>query len=485
MPFYPTVLVAAFLLAAFFDADVSPYAALRVFAVALVATAILTAVCVFLLGSLWGGLVSIVIVLMARAGDPIHVIAAAVLIPASAAAWLLCRRLWPDAELLRRPIAALNLLASLLLAVTVGAAILDGSIGRMELRVPASPSSLITDSDRGGAHPDIYLILLDGYPREDTLSRLFHYDNSPFSDGLRAEGFDISDTASSNYMYTDLTLSSMFHMRYLEDIPDRREVRVPFGVSLRWAINHNPVWDDLRSRGYVIAASKAPWEEVGLRSADVFCGEAPNNFELFLVRTTLIGRLVTAIDQDFEADAHRASVNEAFDCLDRMDEPTTQPKLVVVHVGGPHLPVVFAADGDAASRDVFGHTAEDPTASAVDFQHAYVEQLKYLNSKLTEALEPLTTRPDRPIVIVMSDHGSELRLDWGNGLNSDMQERFGNFFAARTPGRPSLFPQDVTPIELFPTLLNAYLETQWPVPPPRFFASAAQDKLSVAEIQRP
>ena len=41
--------------------------------------------------------------------------------------------------------------------------------------------------------PDIYVVLLDAYPRADTLDNDFGYDNSPFLDGLRAEGFDVAE----------------------------------------------------------------------------------------------------------------------------------------------------------------------------------------------------------------------------------------------------------------------------------------------------
>jgi hypothetical protein len=102
-----------------------------------------------------------------------------------------------------------------------------------------------------------------------------------------------------------------------------------------------------------------------------------------------------------------------------------------------------------------------------------------------DAIESLSQRPDDPVVIVMSDHGSELNLDWGNGLGSDMRERFGTLFAARTPGRPAILPDDVTPVQVFPYLLNAYLAEDIPIPRARFFASTAQDMLTLWEIERP
>ena len=485
LPFYPILLVASFLLATFFDADVSPYAALRAFGVVLLGATLISLVAVVLLGRMWGGLVAVALFMIARPGDPIHVAAAVVLVVAVAGFWRLSRRLWPRAEVLREPTGALNLMAAFLLLATVGSAALDGTLMRMEIAVASGPESLTADTTHASRPPDIYVILLDGYPRADTLQRLFDYDNTPFLDELRQRGFDVSDEPTSNYMYTDLTLTSMFHMEYVDQIANRNDVSVPYGVSLRYAINHNPVWDDLRSHGYLVAATKAPWEEVALRSADVLCGVAPNDFELFLVRTTLAGRLLAMVDPAIEADSHRAAVDDAFDCLGRMAQPTNQPKLVFVHVGSPHLPVVFTADGKAASGDVFGYTSADPVASRAAFEAAYVDQVRYLNRKVLAAVLPLIQRPDDPVVILMSDHGSEIGLDWGNAIASDLRERFSSFFVARTPGHPLLFGQGPTPVQVFPTLLNAYLSEEVRIPQARYFMSTPQDELTLTEIPRP
>lgn len=40
-----------------------------------------------------------------------------------------------------------------------------------------------------------------------------------------------------------------------------------------------------------------------------------------------------------------------------------------------------------------------------------------------------------------------------------MTEHFRTFFAARTPGHGTLFPDDMSPVNLMPILLNAYFGT--------------------------
>ena len=95
-----------------------------------------------------------------------------------------------------------------------------------------------------GYHPDIYFILLDQYPRSDSLKLMCGGDNWPFLDGLRKLGFYVADRSASNYPRTAMTIASMLNMAYLdekllgpvkEDCPD-------LGVPAR-AVAHNAVFD--------------------------------------------------------------------------------------------------------------------------------------------------------------------------------------------------------------------------------------------------
>lgn len=222
-----------------------------------------------------------------------------------------------------------------------------------------------------------------------------------------------------------------------------------------------------------------------MRQADLFCGDQINDFELYWLRSTLFGLVVDTFNPNFKRDQHRDVVSQAFDCLGRISAPTSTPKFVFIHVGGPHLPVVFTRSGGAADLDVFGHTAQELDVTPERFASAYTGEIQYLNSRVLEAVDRLAQRPDAPIVIVMSDHGSESRLDWADSSRSDLQERFSNFFAARTPSKPLIFPNDITPINIFPILFDAYFDEAIPPLEARFFLSPTDDKLEFTEIPDP
>lgn len=100
--------------------------------------------------------------------------------------------------------------------------------------------------------PDIYLLMLDGYPRADTLASDFGYDNGPFLTSMERLGFSVAWDAHSNYNSTILTLVSMFNIR------DAREL-VPTDVKppkdfelLSQALNGASGLSELRNAGYEI-----------------------------------------------------------------------------------------------------------------------------------------------------------------------------------------------------------------------------------------
>ena len=485
LPWYPVALAGVIVFSAYLDSDVSAHAAVRPFVVVVAATAVLTVVAARLLGHTRGPIVVASLVLVVRSGDPLHALIATLLVGLAGFTWLMARRILPGVAVVRDPNRLLNSVTLVLLGSTLLTAAVTGTLGRIDLGQGRPFATVATANAEHPDSPDIYLVLLDGYPRADTLERLFDFDNADFIAQLRDRGFEIAGSSRSNYMYTGMSLSSVLHMQYVQEIPGAVGARTPYGASLRTLINHNPVWDELRSRGYLIAANQAPWESVGMRDADLFCGDEINDFELYLLRVSLVGHLVDAVYPPFEANQHRDMINQAFDCLGQMSSPTSSPKFVFTHVGGPHLPVVFTESGAAAGRDVFGYTKQELKVSGERFASAYAGEIEYLNQRTLEAVDRLLARPDAPIVIVMSDHGSESRLNWTDASRSDLQERFSNFFAYRTPSRPAVFGAGITPINIFPILLDAYFGQNLPLVEDRFFVSPANQTLKFTEIPDP
>ncbi len=65
--------------------------------------------------------------------------------------------------------------------------------------------------------PDVYLIVLDSYPRHDALLSGLKFDNTPFLKELTDLGFVIPTCNMSNYDNTILSMPSILNMHYMED----------------------------------------------------------------------------------------------------------------------------------------------------------------------------------------------------------------------------------------------------------------------------
>ena len=485
LPWHAPGLAAALVIGQYNGQITSVMAIWRPLVVLIVATLVLAAVVGLAVRSLqWGGLTASTSLLLLRNVDLGQALAAFFVVIIGLVAMNFALR-W---RAIPRPAAVttrlVNIFAAALLAILAVNIVVEGRVPEIvadwrqgislsEFEASAAPVAL-ADASR----PDVYLIQLDGYPRADTLNRLFDFDNSAFVSELEARGLLIASDSHSNYMYTELTMASMLQMRHISDIPDIGAER-----DLRVQINHNPTFDAFRERGYIVAATASGWESEAMRSADVFCGASTiDDFERNLLSRTVLGRLIGLAAPALVADQERTSVNTALDCIsDIAAVRTDRPRFLYAHVPAPHLPILFDSGGNPATPDLYGYTAQELSVTAHEFQQGYTAGLEYLNSRVIHAVDAINAQSTvPPIIIIFSDHGSESHLNWGNALLSDMDERFSNFFAAATPGAPGLFGEHPTPVNTFPVLLNHYLGADYPLRPESRFMSTVQDRLGLA-----
>jgi hypothetical protein len=318
------------------------------------------------------------------------------------------------------------------------------------------------------------VILLDGYARADTFTRLFDADNEPFLAALESRGFEVSPHSRSNYLGTSLTLASMFNMVHLDAIPglDGLSPSDPhYLADLRERIDHNEAFDQLRDRGYGINVVSSGFTEVSLRSADRFVDTGqPNEFEIGLLRATGLAYPLWAASPGLFPGLHRQRVRDELAALGSIPSTPGRPRFVYAHVPSPHAPFVFGPEGqplDPTDPDTFYEdTRIGRGLDTETFARRYVDQAHYLNGLVLQAIDRILAQSAAPpVIIVMSDHGSASGFDWQDPANSDLNERSANFFAALTPGRSKVFGDDITPVNVFRRLFGAYFGAQLPDQP--------------------
>ena len=391
---------------------------------------------------------------------------------------------WIAVRLLRRPGAiaaftrAANITGIALLLVVIITAALDGSAA------PAIAEADLTGqrSDAGSSAPgarDIYVLLLDAYPRADILRDRYGHVEPGIAEGLEERGFDVSDGSRANYLFTQQTLASMLQMRHLPDMPE--VMHPPSGSAnhaLRMAILDNPAFEVLRGGGYDIVTVVNGHENVALTTADrvVDTGQV-SAFERHLIRRTALISALELLWPDWMPGQLRERVKGTFAATaDLAAEPHDAPRFTFVHVPAPHAPLLFRADGSPQDvTDLHTFQADSPQAiglSRDEYIAQALEQVAYVDMKaldLVDEIRSLTN--DEAAIVVMSDHGFRIDVTFGDPEEPDLEERFGTLLAALTPGHGDLFGETPTNINILPILLNAYLDARLACQPDRAYAN--------------
>jgi len=320
-----------------------------------------------------------------------------------------------------------------------------------------SPPDEVPSSAAGIEAPDIYLVLLDGYPRADTLLSQLGHDNGPFLESMRGLGFDVAEAAHSNYTLTPLTLASMFNAKHIDKLVPDPPSGWP-GQARRFSelINEGAMLSVARQAGYEVVSLPMPTGYTTLYAADRFVDFGlMTEFELQLLDAEIIRRMLRDVQLEFVRDQHRQRILRTFDQLSKLaEEDAARPRLIFAHLLAPHPPLVFAADGSPVRIEGCLWTlCAFPSPLPTYVGEASAGQVTYLNSLVKDTVTAIVERSIRPaVIVVFSDHGS--RYD-----ASDKAEHLRSLLLTRTPGHPGMFPPDSSPINVLPRILNAYVGT--------------------------
>jgi hypothetical protein len=491
LPWHPFLFTVVIVLTAWLDAAVSPYAAFRSLAVALLIAALLTGVAGLALrsvqagaivasatiGVLWSKKLLTTIVDIGTRMGPLVIVWGLLIVVALFLAVRAVRRLAP--RLTRESVTvALNRSSLLLVVVAFAFGLVNG-------RMAATSSDLdqgvgIAEwpaGDRGTPpRPDIFVILLDGYPRADVLDFAFDFDNAPFLDALTDRGFEVAGVSHSDYLWTHVSVPSVLNLAYVEQIPALLEViqgQAPRQPTLRTTIADNVAFDVAREHDYTPVGVASGFEEVAPRLADVYVdGGQLNEFETSLLVSTFAGDIVAAVAPDFASAQQRDRIRYNLGVLpDIASRPDRAPAFTWAHVPAPHQPVVFGEGGEPVvvpiSDTFYADSPHERGEDPAEFIERYRAQLPYLNDLVLEAVDDiLATSTVPPVIILLADHGSASAVDWvvtdpATADPARLLERTGTLFAALTPGKPDLFPDDTSPVNIMRLLFDAYLGTDY------------------------
>lgn len=324
------------------------------------------------------------------------------------------------------------------------------------------------------AMPDVYVLILDGYGRDDVLRAVYGYPN-PFASELRSLDFYIAEAAASNYSQTAQSVASMLNVDYLSALLSEADPGFTSRTGLGSLIADSRVFRAFRSAGYRVVVYESEYQLVRPEPADVALRPAIHltDFEYGVYEGTVLPRFCRWLGRPPSWPthlAHRYQVNWVLDRLTSGPVADGRPTLVFAHILLPHPPFVFGPQGEYRPTPLPGTFADgdewrfDAQGTGENYVVGYVAGLRFLNGRLSTLVRRLTETSGRPAIIYLQgDHGPGSRLYWDAPSASDLRERLGILLAMRFPDgdSPPLYPA-ITPVNAMRVLLNRALGSRLP-----------------------
>jgi hypothetical protein len=148
--------------------------------------------------------------------------------------------------------------------------------------------------------------------------------------------------------------------------------------------------------------------------------------------------------------------------------PSDRARFVYAHLPVPHSPFVYGPNGEP--RDPapgLHHYLSGPAAHRTVDRAAYLsdyrDQLTFVNTRILRLVDSIlagSTR--RPVVVLVSDHGSRSGFDFSVIDAASVDESTANLVAVRSPGHRRLLGDEQTLVNVLGPVLDAYLGTHHP-----------------------
>lgn len=309
---------------------------------------------------------------------------------------------------------------------------------------------------RAATGPNIYIVLLDGYPRRDTLMDDMGIDNGPFESELAARGFDVYDDAHTDRRYTDLTLMNLL-TGSIEGVPLDTAPASEVQWLVRRALSEAALPREAQAAGYEWDIIDSPAGHVTFTAGTHFQHGGVNTFEDNMLAESVFGPMVKSLLPFLLTDSLRGHFEDSVDSLISLADPDAH-RLVLAHLFQPHLPFLWDANGDPMpvpfvwpKVNIFAAQIETMGMTLADYSDSMKGDLATLNPKLLAMVDEIVARDPGAVVVLFSDHGARYSLEL------KQTEWYRNFLAARTPGYPLLFADDPKPTAILRTLLPIYV----------------------------
>lgn len=343
--------------------------------------------------------------------------------------------------------------------------------------IPAVAEDIHLNSE---VRPDIYVIILDGYARQDVLKSMYAYDNSGFISELEKRGFYVPAENHSNYIQTPFTMASLWNFEYVQPW----EPPSDYHQYLLKPIQNNRVFHLLDEIGYTTVSFEGPLSYTQIKNSDVYLTNflPVNKFESLLLVNSPLEPLSNIFNLRIPIPSyktHQTHVLYEFDTLPMIPASIPGPKIVYAHIMAPHPPFVFDQNGNVLPQEQPYRMWDDSDSAGGQekYRKGYREQLIFINREILEAIDGILANSEAPpVILVMGDHGPASMFYWNFDKPGCIWERTSNLYALLLPGvrGDGMLYASISPVNTFRVIFNTYFATDLPLLEDRTYLAASQ-----------
>lgn len=353
----------------------------------------------------------------------------------------------------------------------VGASSLSLAYGITAQHISAPPKemppSVVSAAGKpAGELPDIYFLIFDSFPRADYLRDYFGYDDTPFLEALRKQGFFIGDKSRSNYQRTLLSLSATLNLRYhaLSLAPEGFDAEIP---ALFGLVRDNAASNLLKQQGYEdvvfasgVTATETVWADRLIRPAT----SQLTRYQQIMADLTPWRSVLNRMHKEH----WHFRVPFILDHLATL-ERGVRPMFVFAHSMAPHMPHNYTAEGRVLDRPL-------------PYKEGWRAVTEFLGKRIPEVTAAILARHPNSVIIIQGDHGPRTTWQtaddftdqpWTGSWPDWIRDRSAILNAVYFPDRNYdgfLYPE-ITPVNVFRAVLRKYLGLDLPALPDETYLS--------------
>jgi hypothetical protein len=321
-----------------------------------------------------------------------------------------------------------------------------------------------------GFRPNIYYIVMDGYPSSSILRERLAIRENFLDSHLRNKGFFVLENARSNYNYTTFSIHSMFYMHYIDWLKNISKPEPVHFSRSAVQIAKTPLINWLKQNGYNLfnlsifdlpgTQSETPRKFFFVISPDViFQHTIWNRIKWQLIPVlfpsftkTLLETLKTNPKRSIrEAREHNHKISDSLAILPSIQ--TEIPKFVYAHFTMPHSPYLYDSSGKQYPDSLI--YINDP----VQRKRIYAGFIAYTNNQILSISENILKKDKNALIIFQSDHG--VRESFITPL---MEDGCKNYSAFYFPDKDyKLLYDSMSNVNTFRIILNKYFNQQLPL----------------------